>query len=239
MGERTPLALLDAPASGRMAVAEAITNIAAADVAAISDVRLSANWMAACGEPGEDADLYATVKAVGEEFCPALGITIPVGKDSSVDEDQLERRRRLAQDGCAVVAHRVGVCARRRRAPHADAAVTHGSRRNVAAADRPRRWPKSHRRLVSCAGLRASSAATRRTAMTRRRSRTFLQPSPNCARPDLILAYHDRSDGGVFVTLAEMAFAGRCGLDVDLGEVKDVGRSAVQRRARRRAADPA
>ena len=82
MGERTPLALLDAPASGRMAVAEAITNIAAADIAKLADVRLSANWMAACGEPGEDADLYATVKAVGEEFCPALGITIPVGKDS-------------------------------------------------------------------------------------------------------------------------------------------------------------
>ena len=70
MGERTPLALLDAPASGRMAVAESLTNIAAADIGAISDVRLSANWMAACGEPGEDADLYATVKAVGEEFCP-------------------------------------------------------------------------------------------------------------------------------------------------------------------------
>src|SRR5690606_30437567 len=82
MGERTPLALLNAPASGRMAVAEAITNIAAADIAALGQVRLSANWMAACGEPGEDADLYETVKAVGEEFCPALGIAIPVGKDS-------------------------------------------------------------------------------------------------------------------------------------------------------------
>ncbi|HVF15912.1 MAG TPA: phosphoribosylformylglycinamidine synthase, partial [Steroidobacteraceae bacterium] len=82
MGERTPLALLNSPASGRMAVAESVTNIVAADIAKLSDVRLSANWMAACGEPGEDADLYATVKAVGEEFCPALGITIPVGKDS-------------------------------------------------------------------------------------------------------------------------------------------------------------
>jgi phosphoribosylformylglycinamidine synthase len=82
IGERTPLALVNAPASGRMAIAEAITNIVAADIENLSDVRLSANWMAACGEPGEDADLYATVKAVGEEFCPALGITIPVGKDS-------------------------------------------------------------------------------------------------------------------------------------------------------------
>ena len=93
MGERTPLALLNAPASGRMAVAEAITNIAAADIAKISDVRLSANWMAACGEPGEDADLYATVKAVGEEFCPALGHHDSGRQGFAVDEDQLDRRR--------------------------------------------------------------------------------------------------------------------------------------------------
>ncbi|HWS63086.1 MAG TPA: phosphoribosylformylglycinamidine synthase, partial [Steroidobacteraceae bacterium] len=82
MGERTPVAVLNAPASGRLAVGEAITNIAAADVRKLTDVRLSANWMAACGEPGEDADLYATVRAVGAELCTSLGITIPVGKDS-------------------------------------------------------------------------------------------------------------------------------------------------------------
>jgi phosphoribosylformylglycinamidine synthase len=82
MGERAPLALIDAPASGRMAVGEAITNIAAADIAAIGDIKLSANWMAAAGYPGEDARLYETVKAVGMELCPALGISIPVGKDS-------------------------------------------------------------------------------------------------------------------------------------------------------------
>src|ERR1017187_2961564 len=82
MGERTPVAVLNAPASGRLAVGEAITNIAAADVRKLTDVRLSANWMAACGEPGEDADLYATVRAVGAELCTALGLTIPVGKDS-------------------------------------------------------------------------------------------------------------------------------------------------------------
>ncbi len=81
MGERTPLALLDAPASGRMAVGEAVTNLAAARINKISDIRLSANWMAATGHPGEDARLYDTVQAVGMELCPALGITIPVGKD--------------------------------------------------------------------------------------------------------------------------------------------------------------
>lgn len=82
MGERTPLALLDAPASGRMAVAESITNIAAARIEKLSDIKLSANWMAAAGHAGEDARLYDTVKAVGMELCPELGITIPVGKDS-------------------------------------------------------------------------------------------------------------------------------------------------------------
>src|ERR1700736_427218 len=82
MGERTPVAVLNAPASGRLAVAEAITNILAADIRSLTDIRLSANWMAACGEPGEDADLYATVRAVGVDLCASLGITIPVGKDS-------------------------------------------------------------------------------------------------------------------------------------------------------------
>ena len=82
MGERSPVAVLNAPASGRLAVGEAITNILAADIGSLGDIRLSANWMAACGEPGEDADLYATVRAVGVELCASIGLTIPVGKDS-------------------------------------------------------------------------------------------------------------------------------------------------------------
>ena len=82
MGERTPLALVDAPASGRMAVGEAITNIASARIATLADVKLSANWMAAAGQPGEDQALFDTVHAVAMELCPALGLVIPVGKDS-------------------------------------------------------------------------------------------------------------------------------------------------------------
>src|SRR5690606_79057 len=93
VGERTPVAVLSASASGRLAVAEAITNIAAADIAQLSDVRLSANWMAAAGHPGQDAALYDTVEAIGEELCPALGICIPVGKDS------LSMRTRWSEDG--------------------------------------------------------------------------------------------------------------------------------------------
>ncbi len=82
MGERTPLAVIDAPAAARMAVGEAVTNLLAADIANLQGVKLSANWMAACGAPGEDAKLYDSVKAIGMELCPALGISIPVGKDS-------------------------------------------------------------------------------------------------------------------------------------------------------------
>jgi hypothetical protein len=100
MGERAPLAVLNAPASGRMAVAEALTNIAAARIGQIGDVKLSANWMAAAGHPGEDARLFDTVRAVGMELCPALGIAIPVGKDSlsmkTVWEERGERKSVVA-----------------------------------------------------------------------------------------------------------------------------------------------
>jgi phosphoribosylformylglycinamidine synthase len=96
IGERAPLALIDAPASGRMAVGEAVTNIAAARIASIAKVKLSANWMAAAGYPGEDAKLFDTVRAVGMELCPALGISIPVGKDSL--------SMRTAWDGKEIVA---------------------------------------------------------------------------------------------------------------------------------------
>ena len=154
MGERTPLALLDAPASGRMAVAEAITNIAAADIAALSDVRLSANWMAACGEPGEDADLYATVQGGRRRVLSGARHHDSGRQGFAVDEDELERGWRRAQDGRAAVADRLGVRAGARRAAHADAAAAHRSRRDVAAADRSRRRSRSPRRLVSRAGLR-------------------------------------------------------------------------------------
>ena len=216
MGERTPLALLDAPASGRMAVAEALTNIAAADIGAISDVRLSANWMAACGEPGEDADLYATVQAVGEEFCPALGITIPVGKDSLSMKTSWHGERSYAEDGRAAVADHFGIRAGARCSSHADAAAAHRSRRDCARADRSGRRSQPARRFVPGAGVRQPrprSARLRRSGAARRLLRC---DRASCAPAGLVLAYHDRSDGGLFATVAEMAFAGRCGVELDL-----------------------
>ena len=159
MGERTPVALLDAPASARLAVAEAVTNILSADVARLGDIRLSANWMAACGEPGEDAALYAAVRAVGEQLCPALGIAIPVGKDSLSMKTAWQEHGAGPQRGGAAVADRLRLRAGRRRAPHADAAAAPGPGADLAPAHRLRREPQPARRLGTGAGLRRCRAA--------------------------------------------------------------------------------
>jgi phosphoribosylformylglycinamidine synthase len=215
MGERTPVALLDAPASARLAVAEAVTNILAADVASLSQIRLSANWMAAAGEPGEDAALYAAVRAVGEELCPALGIAIPVGKDSlsmkTTWKEGGQPRSMAAPVSLIVSAFAPAGDVRRTLTPQlrTDVGDTSlllvdlGAGRNRLGgsalaqvhgelADVPPDLDDPQRLIDFAAALRALRAQ------------------------DLILAYHDRSDGGLFATLAEMAFAARCGLDVAL-----------------------
>jgi phosphoribosylformylglycinamidine synthase len=217
MGERTPVALLDAPASGRMAVAEAITNIAAADIAKLSDVRLSANWMAACGEPGEDADLYATVKAVGEEFCPALGITIPVGKDSlsmktSWKDDGGRERKMLAPISLIVSAFAPVADVRRTWTPQlrTDRGETTLLLIDLGAG-RDRLGGSALAQVYGQLARRAPDCDDPRTLAN------FFAAVVELRAAGLVLAYHDRSDGGLFATLAEMAFAGHCGLDIDLG----------------------
>ncbi len=215
IGERTPVALLDGPASGRLAVAEAITNIAAADVRALGDVKLSANWMAAAGDPAEDATLFDTVRAVGLELCPALGIAIPVGKDSlsmrsGWHDDQGERSVR-APVSLVVTAFAPVGDARRTLTPELrrDAGATRlllvdlGGGRNRtggsclaqvygALGDEPADLDEPARLVGFFAAVRAAAAA------------------------GLLLAYHDRSDGGLLIALAEMAFAGRSGLEIEL-----------------------
>jgi phosphoribosylformylglycinamidine synthase len=215
LGERTPVAVLDAPASGRLAVAEALTNILAADIGALSNVRLSANWMAACGEPGEDAALYATVHAVGEELCPALGIAIPVGKDSlsmkTAWGEGPARKAVVAPVSLIITAF----------APVADVRRT---------------WTPQLRTdlgatVLLLVDLGAGANRLGGSALAQVFGELGSEP-PDLADPkllvqlaaalaelraqNLVLAYHDRSDGGVFATLVEMAFAGHCGLDVKL-----------------------
>jgi phosphoribosylformylglycinamidine synthase len=215
MGERTPVAVLDAPASGRLAVGEALTNILAADVGGLSNVRLSANWMAACGEPGEDAALYATVHAVGEELCPALGIAIPVGKDSlsmkTTWGEGTARKSVVAPVSLIVSAFSPVADVRKTWTPQlrTDLGATVLLLVDLGAgADR-----LGGSSLAQVYGeLGAAPADLDEPARLVALSRALAE----LRAQNLVLAYHDRSDGGVFVTLVEMAFAGHCGLDVKL-----------------------
>jgi phosphoribosylformylglycinamidine synthase len=219
MGERTPVAVLNATASGRLAVGEAITNIAAADVRKLTDVRLSANWMAACGEPGEDADLYATVRAVGAELCTSLGITIPVGKDSlsmrTSWTDGDGSHTVLAPTSLIISAFAPVSDARRTLTPELDPSqpsrlllVDLGGGQN--------------RLGGSCwAQVLERSGGDPADLDDPELLRQFFDAVRELKDRGLVLAYHDRSDGGVLVALLEMAFASHCGLEIDLKTVAD------------------
>jgi phosphoribosylformylglycinamidine synthase len=218
MGERSPLALIDGAASGRMAVAEAVTNLAAARVQGIGDIKLSANWMAAAGHPGEDAALFETVRAVGMELCPALGVAIPVGKDSmsmkTVWEGDGGQRVMTAPLSLVVSAFAPVTDARRTLTPQLRTdlgdtdliLVDLGQGRNRLGASC----------LAQVFGQVGDACPDLDDARLLKR---FFAAVQEIAAEDLILAYHDRSDGGLFVTLCEMAFAGRCGLEIDLDPV--------------------
>jgi phosphoribosylformylglycinamidine synthase len=216
MGERTPLAVIDAPASGRMAVGEAITNIAAAPIADISDIKLSANWMAACGQPGQDAALFDTVKAVGMELCPALGISIPVGKDS------LSMRTTWKEaDGAdkAVISPVSLIVSAFARVPDVRASLTPQLRTDLddtalilidLGRGRNRMGGSALAQALQQIGNDAPDVDAPEDL------KAFFAAIQQLNAEKRLLAYHDRSDGGLFVTLAEMAFAGRTGVSVNL-----------------------
>jgi phosphoribosylformylglycinamidine synthase len=217
IGERTPLALVDGPASGRMAVAEAITNIAAAAIADMADIKLSANWMCAAGHGAEDEALYDTVRAVGMEFCPRLGITIPVGKDSmsmrTTWQHGDEARAVTAPMSLIVSAFSPVVDARLsvtpQLQPSADAVLVlldlgRGANRLGGSS------------LAQACGQLGDKVPDMDSADDLRAFFTLVQ---ELLAGEKLLAYHDRSDGGLLVTLLEMAFAGHCGLQIDLAGV--------------------
>ncbi|MGC4028309.1 MAG: phosphoribosylformylglycinamidine synthase [Steroidobacteraceae bacterium] len=215
MGERTPLALLDPAAAARIAVTEALTNILAADVRSLSDIRLSANWMAACGEPGEDAALYAAVHAVGMELCPQLGIAIPVGKDSlsmkTAWSEGAEHKSVVAPVSLIVSAFAPVGDVRRTLTPQlaTDAGPTRLLLVDLGAG-RSRLGGSILAQVYG--GLGDVAPDLDEPAALR----GFVAALRTVRERDLVLAYHDISDGGVFATLAEMAFASHCGLDVSL-----------------------
>ena len=218
MGERAPLALLDAPASGRMAIGEAITNIAAAAVARLGDVRLSANWMAAAGHPGEDARLYETVRAVGLELCPRLRIAVPVGKDSmsmkTVWEHGGVRQSMAAPLSLIVSAFAPVEDVRRTLTPQLR---TDRGDTDLILVD----LGKGRNRLgASCLAQVYKQVGHHGPDLDDPHAlERFFAAIQDLSRDGLLLAYHDRSDGGLFVTLCEMAFAGRCGISVRIDEL--------------------
>jgi len=217
MGERTPLAVIDAPASGRMAVGEAITNIAAASIEDIGDIKLSANWMAAAGHPGEDAALYDTVRAVAMELCPQLGISIPVGKDSmSMKTTWFDGN--AGKEVTAPVSLIVSAFAP---VPDARKTLTPQLRTDCGDTDlilidlgfgKRRLGGSALAQVYSQTGDRPPDVERPETL------RAFFGVIQKLNREHLILAYHDRSDGGLFTTICEMAFAGRCSVELDLGD---------------------
>jgi len=211
MGERTPVAVLNAPASGRLAVAEAITNILAADIDSLSQVRLSANWMAACGEPGEDAALYETVRAVGKELCPALGIAIPVGKDSLSMKTKWGEKSVVAPVSLIISAFAPVKDVRKTLTP---ALVVDAKPTSLWLID----LSAGRNRIGASALTQVYGALGRECADLDdpQRLLRFTAAMVELRAANLVLAYHDRSDGGLFATLVEMAFAGHCGLDVAL-----------------------
>jgi phosphoribosylformylglycinamidine synthase len=213
MGERTPLAALDAPASGRMAVAEAITNLLAAPIE-LPRVKLSANWMAACGEPGEDAALYATVKAVGLELCPALGVSIPVGKDSlsmrtqwkdAGSDKKVTSPVSLIVSAFATLADVRGTLTPQLNASEDTTLVLvdlgHGK----------------NRMATSILAQTLNQVGDVVPDLDDAKDLVNLVHAVNALRAQgKILAYHDRSDGGLLATVAEMAFAGRVGVSLNV-----------------------
>jgi phosphoribosylformylglycinamidine synthase len=244
MAERTPLAVINAPASGRMAVGEAVTNIAAAPIASLDKLKLSANWMAACGSRGEDAALFDTVKAIGMELCPALGISIPVGKDSlsmrTKWEDQGVAKEVVAPVSLIISAFapvedvRGHLTPQLRRADEAGDSV-------LIAIDLGR---GKHRLGGSIlAQVTQQVGDTTPDVDDPEDLKRFFAAIQALNSDGKLLAYHDRSDGGLWATVCEMAFAGHVGVSLnvdmltldphhefDYGDAKDWAKQTSGRR---------
>jgi len=214
MGERTPVANLNYAASARMAVAESVTNIAASQIAKISDIRLSANWMAACGAEGQDAGLFEAVHAIGMELCPELGIAIPVGKDSmsmqTAWQDGEESKRVVAPLSLVITAFAPVTDIRKTLTPQLKTDIDsclilidlgEGKNRLGATA------------LAQVFNQLGSETADVESPI---KLKNFFNAIQKLNQENLIHAYHDRSDGGLIATLSEMAFSGHCGLAIDL-----------------------
>ncbi|WEM41738.1 phosphoribosylformylglycinamidine synthase [Photobacterium sp. DA100] len=226
MGERTPVALLDFGASARLAVGESLTNIAGTDIGDIKRIKLSANWMSPAGHPGEDAGLYEAVKAVGEELCPALGLTIPVGKDSMSMKTKWEENgeNKEVTSPLSLIITAFG------RVEDVRKTVTPQLRTDKG---------ETSLLLVDLGNGKNRLGATALAQVYKQlgdkpadvdnaeQLKGFFDAMQTLVRDDKLVAYHDKGDGGLFVTLAEMAFAGHCGVKADVAGLGDDALAAL------------
>lgn len=214
MGERTPLALFNAPAAAKMAVGEAITNILAADIASIEEIKLSANWMAACGLPGEDAKLYESVKAVGMELCPELGISIPVGKDSlsmaSSWQDQQESKQVISPVSLIISAFAPVQDVRKTLTPQLQA----NTETELILIDLGRNQNRMAGSILTQVMDQTDTHAP--NVDHAKDLKAFAKAIIALRERNTILAYHDRSDGGLLACITEMAFASHCGVSINV-----------------------
>jgi phosphoribosylformylglycinamidine synthase len=219
IGEKAPLALIDAPVSGRMAIGEAITNIAASFISDISNLKLSANWMAPAGHAGEDAALFNTVKAVGMELCPALGISIPVGKDSmsmkTVWDEEGEKKAVTSPISLIISAFANTLDVRKTLTPQLRTDLGDTELILIDLGNGKNRMGGS-----SLAQVYNQLGDTAPDVDNPAQLKAFFAQIQALNGDNKILAYHDRSDGGLFTTLCEMAFAGHCGIQANISALQ-------------------
>ncbi len=226
MGERTPVALLDFGASARLAVGEAITNIAATDIGELKRIKLSANWMSPAGHPGEDAGLYEAVKAVGEELCPALGITIPVGKDSmsmkTKWQENGEQKEVTSPLSLIITAFARVEDIRKTVTPQLRTDLGETSLILIDLGN-------GQNRLGATALAQVYKQLGDKPADVDNAAQLkgFFDAVQTLVRNDKLVAYHDKGDGGLLVTLAEMAFAGHCGIKANIETLGDDALAAL------------
>jgi len=215
IGERTPVALLDGPASARMAIAESLTNIMASSIAKLSDIKLSANWMAPAGHPGEDAILYDTVKTVGMEICPQLGLTIPVGKDSmsmkTVWQEASVEKSVTAPLSLVITAFTPVTDVRKTLTPQIRTDIDDTGLLLIDLG-----FGKNRLGGSALAQTCKQIGDVPPDVDDAQQLKAFFNVFQQLNSQGKIIAWHDRSDGGLFACLCEMAFAGHCGLNIQL-----------------------
>ena len=218
LGERTPVALLNFGASARLAVAESLTNIAGTDIGDLNRIKLSANWMSPAGHPGEDAGLYEAVKAIGEELCPALGLTIPVGKDSMSMKTKWDENgeEKSVTSPMSLIITAFGVVEDIRKTVTPELRTDQGETRIVAidlSKGKNRLGGSCLAQVYKQLGNETPDVDSPETL------KGFFNAMQTLVRDEKLIAYHDRSDGGLFTSIVEMAFAGHTGVDIDLTQL--------------------